>query len=50
VRRGICDRVVDGGLVRLVYGMDQGPHVNDRSWTKPKIKVEMLCALEIGKD
>jgi hypothetical protein len=31
------DRVVDGGLVRLVYRVDLGPHVDDTRWTKPKI-------------
>jgi hypothetical protein len=30
--------------------MDQGSHKNGRSWTKSKIKVEILYALEIGKD
>jgi len=44
--RGLRERDVDEGLVRLMYGMDQGPHVDDKSWTKSKIKVETLYALE----
>ena len=27
---------MDVGLVRLTYGMDYGPPVNDTKWTKPK--------------
>ena len=49
--RSLRDRVVDGGLIRLVYGIDQGPHVDDRSWTKLKIKVKtLLLDLKIGMD
>jgi hypothetical protein len=47
---GLRDLVVDGKLDPLAYGMDQGPPVDDRSWTKSKIKVETLRALEIDKD
>jgi hypothetical protein len=42
---GLRDQVVDEGLVRLAYGMDQDPYIDDRSWTKPKIKVGTLRAL-----
>ena len=35
--RDLNDRVVDEGLVRLTYGMDEGPPVNDTRRTKPKI-------------
>jgi hypothetical protein len=30
--------------------MDQDPRVDSRSWIKQKIKVETLCAIEIGTD
>ena len=46
--KNLRDRVVDGELVRLVYGMNQDPHVNDTRQTKQKIKVETLLGLEIG--
>lgn len=43
--RSLSDRVVDGELVRLAYEIDQGPHVNGKSWTIPKIKMEALGIL-----
>ena len=48
--KNLRDRVVDGELVRLVYGMNQDPHVNDTRQTKSKIEVKTLLALEIGID
>ena len=48
--KNLRDRVVDGELVRLVYGMNQDPHVNDTRRTKSKIEVKTLLALEICID
>ena len=48
--KNLRDRVVDGELVRLIYGMNPDPHVNDTRRTKSKIEVKTLLALEIGID
>jgi hypothetical protein len=41
---------MNGGLVQLEYVMDLGPLINNIRWTKLKIYMKILFALEIDID